>query len=136
MKTSIPARSHKKPASDVRSTVLVIDDSEEMCTALQELLELEGLTVVTRSSGASGLRELQAGRRFGLVLMDCDLEDMTAEELMFELQSQNLADQQPIVGLARSSRISKSPSQLAAVIRKPVDVVDLLKQIRSYLTLH
>jgi len=135
MRTTVPAKSlSKTPPPDPRSSVLLVDDCEDVAVALKELLEQQGVLVVSRSSGASALRELQAGRRFGLVLLDFDLQDMSAYEFLDELQDANLADNQPIVAFTSSELKTGFP--LSDVIQKPVDLADLLRRIRGYLTLH
>ncbi|MEQ1879011.1 MAG: response regulator [Bdellovibrionia bacterium] len=136
MRTTVPAKSiTKRPPPDPRSSVLLIDDCEDVALALKDMLELQGVLVVSRSSGASAIRELQTGRRFGLVLLDFDLQDMTGNEFLEELQHHNLADNQPIVGFASRTDL-KTAFPLSDLLRKPVDLADLLVRIRSYLTLH
>lgn len=116
--------------------VLVIDKSEDLCFALKQLLELDGVTVVARSSGASGLRELQAGRRFGLILLDVNLRDMSGAEILAELKSLDLVDQQPILGVTDVYDDELKNLPLTGIVRKPIDLMDLTAKVRQFLTLH
>lgn len=137
MRTTVPAKSlQKAPPPDLRSMVLVIDKSEDLCFALKQLLELDGVTVVARSSGASGLRELQAGRRFGLILLDVNLRDMSGAEILAELKSLDLVDQQPILGVTDVYDDELKNLPLTGIVRKPIDLMDLTAKVRQFLTLH
>ncbi|HEX4925055.1 MAG TPA: response regulator [Bdellovibrionales bacterium] len=122
--------------SPSRSKVLLIDDSPDICAAVKELLELEGLSVVTRSSGAAGLNEMKKAQ-YGLVLLDVNLSDMNAREILNELQADQLLDRQPIVAFTASPElIGKDYPGLSGIIRKPIDIVELTQKIKGYLTLH
>ena len=55
--------------------VLLIDDDTELASALKEVLELQGFSVITAETGSQGLASLQS-EKFDLILLDWQLPDM------------------------------------------------------------
>ncbi len=59
-----------------RQRLLIVDDNETNCYLLQELLQKEGHSVVTASSGEDALQILSNGEHFDLLLLDYNLGEM------------------------------------------------------------
>src|SRR5690348_14673389 len=58
------------------SRILVVDDEEDIRTALKRRLEREGYTVLTAESAAAGIAALQdGGPAFDVVITDLSMED-------------------------------------------------------------
>jgi two-component system, cell cycle response regulator len=74
------ARKHQRTARS-GSTILVVDDSPEILESTRRLLEKEGHTVLTASSGTAALEILQQ-QRVHLLIVDYFMPVMTGEELV------------------------------------------------------
>jgi len=60
--------------------ILVIDDEEDMCWALEEILKSEGYNIVTTTSGDEALKIIKK-RTFDIAFIDIKLPDMDGIEL-------------------------------------------------------
>jgi CheY-like chemotaxis protein len=80
---------------EIRATragrVLVIDDEQMLCNAIQRILGAEH-DVTTVTSAKEALSRLGTGERFDLILCDLMMPEMTGMDLYDELQ-QSMADQ-------------------------------------------
>jgi len=117
----------------VRKLILVIDDEASVREAVTDILELEGLQVLTASDGAAGValyRERQAD--ISLVLLDLSMPGLSGEETCRELRKIN-----PDVRVVLSSGYNQVEATqdftglgLAGFIQKPYDAATLIKEIR------
>jgi CheY-like chemotaxis protein/two-component sensor histidine kinase len=83
-----PATFSEKPAMARRARVLVIDDEEGLCSAIQRILESEH-DVTTVNSAAEALALLEVEPPFDLILCDLMMPEKTGMDLYAELgQSQ------------------------------------------------
>ncbi len=123
-------------AALTQGLVLVIDDEEPVREAVTDILESEGLTVITAPDGRAGLalyRERQADIR--LVLLDLSMPGLSGEETFHELRRVN-----PRISVILSSGYQQSEvtrrfvSQGAiGFLQKPYDMDTLIQEIRRYL---
>jgi PAS domain S-box-containing protein len=121
------------PASGL---ILVIDDEQPVREAVTDILELDGLQVITAPGGAAGLalyQERQADVR--LVLLDLSMPGMGGEETFRRLRAIN-----PDVRVLLSSGYSQAEATrqfvgqgLAGFIQKPYDAGTLVRTIRQHL---
>jgi PAS domain S-box-containing protein len=116
--------------------VLLIDDEEPVRMAVTDILELEGLPVLSASDGRSGIelyRQRQAD--IGLIVLDLSMPGLSGEETFRELRQIN--------GRARVLLSSGySQDEVAArfavhddvgFIQKPYDADQLTRQVKHYL---
>jgi DNA-binding response OmpR family regulator len=61
--------------------LLLIDDDEELCAELRELLEIEGFHVDTAFDGLQGLGNLQKGK-YHIVVLDLKLPGLNGYEVL------------------------------------------------------
>jgi CheY-like chemotaxis protein len=66
-------------------TVLLVDDSEDLCVAVQQLLETLGFRVVCAANGAEALEKLKA-ESIAVILLDLFMPVMDGVELLRRLQ--------------------------------------------------
>lgn len=66
-------------------SILLVDDSREYLETTRKLLEREGHTVLTATSGAEAL-EIVKGKRVDLMLVDYFMSGMTGEELVRQVR--------------------------------------------------
>jgi CheY-like chemotaxis protein len=69
----------------LRRTVLLVDDSEDLCVAVQQLLETLGFRVVCAGNGAEALEKLKA-QPIAVILTDLFMPIMDGLELLRRLQ--------------------------------------------------
>ena len=121
----------------VRKLILVIDDEASVREAVTDVLELEGLQVLTAPDGAAGVAlygEWQAD--IGLVLLDLSMPGLTGEETFRELQKVN-----PGVRVVLSSGYNQAEAtrrltglELAGFVQKPYDAATLIREIRRQMS--
>jgi CheY-like chemotaxis protein len=114
-----------------RHTVLIVEDDDESRQLLSEILELEGFKVAAASNGAEALQYLQYSERPCLIVLDVFMPVMDGRQFRtLQLKDHKLAK---IPTVVLSAQDPSSISDLAAtkVIRKPLDVNDLLGVLRD-----
>jgi DNA-binding NtrC family response regulator len=116
--------------------VLVIDDEEPVREAVMDILEIQGIMVITARDGRAGLtlyRERQAD--VGLVLLDLSMPGLSGEETFHELRRIN-----PSVSIILSSGYQQSEvtrrfagQGLVGFLQKPYDVDTLIREVGRHL---
>jgi two-component system, cell cycle sensor histidine kinase and response regulator CckA len=130
---SLPRRAS---AHRSQQLVLVIDDEEPVREAISDILELEGIDVITAANGAKGVELYRSHpSAVDLVLLDLSMPGLTGEETFHALRSIN-----PEVKVILSSGYSEAEvsrrfqdSQIVDFVQKPYDVGDFLELIRLHL---
>jgi len=116
----------RRPA--VRGRILVVDDEEGICRAMQRLLGREH-EVVTAASGAEGRALLEQDQAFDLILCDLMMPEMSGMALHAWLAARDPTRAQQMVFLTGGAFTPKAADYLASVanrrIEKPFDPVDL-----------
>lgn len=108
--------------------VLVVEDDADLREGLALLLEAEGMTVVTAHDGQEALERLSAEPHPCLMLLDLMMPGMNGYELLERVRGTPLA-QTPIIVCSANPPASGVDS-VAAVMRKPFDIDDLLRLVR------
>jgi two-component system cell cycle sensor histidine kinase/response regulator CckA len=116
--------------------VLVIDDEEPVRDAVTDILDLEGLAVLSAPDGPTGIdlyRQRQAD--IGLILLDLSMPGLNGEETFRELRLIN-----PHVRVLLSSGYSQDEVAARFIghsevgfIQKPYDAEQLVKEVKRYL---
>lgn len=75
------------PDVNVRQySVLIVDDSAAVRSALQDLFELSGFHVQTAGDGEEGLNVLQEGSHWDLVLLDVKMPKLNGFDMLREMR--------------------------------------------------
>jgi DNA-binding NtrC family response regulator len=121
-----------KEPTTAQGSVLIIDDEASIRESLQTLLELEGFTVQTASSGEEGLAKL-AEQPMDLVLLDFALPDRNGLEILHDIR-----DRDPELGVIMITAYGTVENAVAAMqagatnfIQKPWDNEKLLADVRA-----
>ena len=72
--------------AETRFRILVVDDNVDLCTDLQDILELVGYPVESAYNGADALA-LSRQKNYDLVLVDIELPDMTGQEVVEKISA-------------------------------------------------
>ncbi len=84
----------------MRARVLLIDDSRFLRMALEKTLEAKGFEVRVAADGEEGLRMVQEGEKFDLVLLDVFLPKMTGHEVLKHLKGNPATAAVPVLMLS------------------------------------
>lgn len=111
--------------------VLLVDDEPRILDLLCDVLEEEGLTVLTATNGAAALYLVQQ-TPIGLVLTDFMMPGISGIELAHQLHSNPQTATIPL--LLMSAALPQQVSPLfAAVIPKPFSVEHVVRIVRQFL---
>lgn len=116
-----------------KSTILVVDDDDQVRESLSHYLELLGHRVTAAQDAQSALQDMRHG--VDLVLTDQRLPAMTGLELVREIRKQNL--QVPFVmmtGFPEIAAIQEARALgVSAFLKKPLDLKELSRRVDSLL---
>ena len=115
-----------------RSLVLVIDDDDDICGALEEALTLLGFRVATASDGAAALAWLEHAPELpAAIVLDIMMPVMDGMELGHALAASSRLSSIPIVVLTGRSDADAIADELhaARVLKKPVHLFLLKRAI-------
>lgn len=71
-----------------KNTILLVDDEEIIVETLKPILQDEGYAVETATTGQEALKKFDKAR-FGLVILDIKLPDITGDEVAKLMKKQN-----------------------------------------------
>jgi DNA-binding NtrC family response regulator len=119
-------------AAATAGSILIVDDEAAIRESLQTLLEVEGFTVETATTGEEGLAQM-AERIFDLVLLDVALPDKNGIELLAELRQRDLAANVIMITAYGTVENAVRAMQAGAAnfVQKPWDNEKLLADIRA-----
>jgi PAS domain S-box-containing protein len=132
------ARPQESPVSLPRgSTVLVIDDEEDIREVVEAVLESRGVRVLTAEDGERGLEVFkQRSREIDAVLLDMNMPGMSGEAVYRELMATR-----PDVKVVLSTGYSEQEAtaqfanaSLAGFVHKPYTATALVEKIGAVLT--
>jgi CheY-like chemotaxis protein len=108
-------------------TVIVVDDEEDVRENLRDLLEASGFRVETAANGADALQRLRAVEHPCVILLDLLMPVMDGWQFLAEMSRDPLLA--PIPVCICTSAPDRAPAGYA-LLKKPVDVVVLLDEVR------
>ena len=123
-----PARSRRRHVP----TILVVDDEQPLLAMVREILEDEGLTVLTARQGREAL-EVAARTRPDLILTDLMMPVMSGRVLHERLRDDPAMAPIPVVLMTAAYRPQPGDT-FAAVVAKPFEIDDLLRQVYQHVT--
>ena len=119
-----------------KPSILVIDDEDAVREAVADILESDGLHVVTAANGMDGLeRYRDTPEQFDLVLLDMSMPGMDGTETLAELRRFD-PDVRVVMSSGYSpSEVYKNGTKAAAAgfIEKPYDAERFTQEIRKYM---
>ncbi len=109
-------------------TVLVVDDEPVLRVLVREILQDEGYAVIDAADGRSMLELLQDVHP-DLVLMDVMMPGIDGREAYQALRSRGDMPNLPVVMMSAAVQPSKLDPSIAAFLRKPFDLSELLELV-------
>ncbi|MCZ7456733.1 HAMP domain-containing protein [Streptomyces sp. WMMC940] len=117
--------------------VLIVDDDVRNVYALTEILEAEGVHVLTAADGRSGIELLTAHREVDLIVMDVMMSGMDGHTATAEIRDMPGFADVPIITVTAKAmpgdRAKSLESGANDYITKPVDAHDLVERVHHWL---
>lgn len=129
---------HDPELFDARRKLLVADDDQILLESLTELFsDIEGLILETASSGyEAGFKTAQV--RPDVLLLDYNLGDITATEVLETLEKHQMVERTRIIvmtGFLGDEAIGGLEKDGFRVVRKPFDFIELRDEVLGLLSL-
>jgi len=109
-------------------SILIVDDDEDVCLALSQLLAMEGYAALSAASGGQGLRMLEQHKP-GVVVLDYALGDMTGEEFLQRKAALAQVARVPVI-LMTGHAGSEGLAGVDAQLRKPFRLEELVALVQ------
>ncbi|MCP4362169.1 MAG: response regulator [Chloroflexi bacterium] len=124
------------PTEEKTHLILIIDDEKIVLEAVKDILEFEGLRILTAADGQSGIDQFRAHQtKIDLILLDFSMPGMSGADTFKVLKEID-----PQVKIILSSGYDKAEmtryfvgQSLAGYLQKPYDLQSLVHKIREYL---
>jgi two-component system response regulator MprA len=114
-----------------KTTILVVEDDPELRGLYRTALALEGYAVTTAEDGIAALHQIEASAP-SLVVLDLALPRLGGRDVGREMAAHVETAGIPIVVVTGDAG-NLNPEDVACVLRKPIDLNDLLEAVRRCL---
>jgi CheY-like chemotaxis protein len=112
--------------------ILLVDDDEDVRMTLGAVLQAEGYEVVEARNGLHALQQLMRKPLPVAILLDMTMPVMTGFEFLDVQQEDPRIRAIPVIAVTVHARVADLPG-VAAVVRKPFDLEQLLVVLRDVL---
>lgn len=118
------------------SSVLVVDDDQDICEVLVMILQANGYQAVAATDGADALAKLRSGcLRPCVILLDLMMPGMNGAQFRAEQMNDPALAAIPVVVLSGDGRTPEKASTIGLEwLKKPVDFDALLTMVRRFCT--
>jgi len=122
--------------ADQNMNVLIVDDYNTMRRILKNLLDQLGFKNVDEAeSGSSALEKLRAGKSYGLVISDWNMEPMTGLQLLKEVRADMKLKGTPFIMVTAESKtenvVAAKEAGVNNYIVKPFNAATLKQKMES-----
>jgi CheY-like chemotaxis protein len=123
--------------TDNHPCVLVVEDNVDNRTLISDLLGMLGGTVIEAKDGVEGV-ELASREKPALILMDLSLPRKDGWQAVREIKASVETAHIPIIALTAHAMIGDRERALDAgcddYVSKPIDLLELTKKIKAFLS--
>ena len=131
-----PSRSscrREEPMTEASSSLMVVDDDEDIRDMTKLLLEGEGYSVATAADGLDAWQHLKAGESPSLILLDLMMPGMDGEQFLHTLRASSRATI-PVVVMSGHNAAAVKARELKAngCLTKPIELDVLLETVRRF----
>jgi DNA-binding response OmpR family regulator len=122
-----------------KSSVLVVDDNDDIREILHKLLEYEDFTVFTAADGIAGM-DVAMAQRPDLIIVDFNMPRLNGDQVIIQLRKQPEFATTPIIVVTAYGQWAAGPALQAGADRmmtKPLDpdqVVDAIRELLARTT--
>ncbi|MEO1658309.1 MAG: response regulator [Pseudomonadota bacterium] len=118
-------------------TVLVVEDNELNMKLFNDLLEVQGYTILQAGNGDDAYR-LAIDHAPDLILMDIQLPERSGTEVARQMKSEPKLAETPIIAITAFAMKDDEERIRAAgcddYLAKPISVTEFLEKVKRYLT--
>lgn len=120
----------------ISGTVLIIDDEDLPREVARELLQMQGLRVVTASNGEEGIEKFEAGHEeIGCVLLDLTMPGLTGREVLERLRARVRGIGVVLMsGYDEREARGRAAGRVAGFLQKPFSAESLVAEVRRVLS--
>ena len=126
-----------RPLDTKRNRILIVEDDHRNMTLLHDLLKAHGYEILKASDGLEAMN-VARNERPDLILMDIRLPTISGLDATRLLKQDNQTNAIPIIAVTAFATPEDENMALesgcAAYITKPVNIDELLRKIRSFLS--
>jgi CheY-like chemotaxis protein len=129
------AQNRHSPATTANQPqILIVEDDAPTREALQAFLETHGYSAVLAPNGAEGLRQLRAGLRPSLILLDLMMPEKNGFQFRVEQVVDPMLAHIPVVIYSGDLEARAEAAALGGVacLAKPLDVNQLLRVLKIH----
>jgi CheY-like chemotaxis protein/Flp pilus assembly protein TadD len=128
------ARQHRNKKQERPVTILHVEDSRMVATAVRDTLQREGWKVITSEDGSAGLRLIMGKEHYDVLLVDYDLPFVNGLSLVRRARQLPHRQRTPIIMLS-ATNCEREAIEVGvdAFLRKPEDVLKLAETISRLL---
>ncbi len=112
------------------SSILIVDDDDDIRQTLRDVLEDEGYAVVEAKNGQEALDQLRQAQKVCVVLLDLMMPVMDGWEFRQEQLSDPAISNVPVVVITASGRANGSLGGVD-ILRKPLRVETILEAVAA-----
>jgi CheY-like chemotaxis protein len=124
----------RKPETDGHKkhmpVALVVDDDDAIRSALAEVLRDERFVVATAEDGRRMLEMLRSGFRPSVVLLDLWMPEVDGLEALRVMKRDPALAKIPVIVITADTDV-EDPAEATAVLRKPLDLGELLDHVMT-----
>ena len=120
--------------SEVR--ILYVDDYDLVLLTVKQILELEGWQVDVCRDGASARREIESGKQYDLLILDCQLPCGNGLALVHSARTSSHHRETPIIMFTASD--CKHEAVAAGVntfLKKPMGIIEMVDAVKQLLAI-
>jgi len=115
--------------------ILGIDDNKDLLQLCDIALSSDGHEYTAIDNGKEGLQTIK-DKKFGVVLLDLSMPDFSGVDVIDALVKEGIMDKQKIIVFTASTAAEKEFGSLLekgvhSIIRKPIDIDDLMETIKK-----
>ncbi len=120
------------PVTDLRQRmIVVVEDNEDIRTGLHDALAQQGYQVFATGDGHQALARLRRPPRVDALVLDLYMPGLSGFEIYQAVRSDPRITGIPIIVVTAASPNRRTGLQVAATIRKPVDLDELFFAVRA-----
>ncbi len=116
--------------------ILYVDDYDLVLLTVKQILELEGWQVDVCGDGASARQEIEGGKPYDLLILDCQLPRANGLALVHTARASSNHRETPIIMFTASD--SKHEALAAGVnifLKKPMGLMEIVNAVKQLLAI-
>jgi CheY-like chemotaxis protein len=130
MSVTMPGRAPPRKQQLKQSMVFVVEDNADTRAGLKDALERDGFEVFATSDGREALARLRNAPHPDAFLLDLYMPGLSGFEIYQVLRNDPQLATIPIIVVTAAAPAHRTGLDVAATIRKPLDVEELLFTVR------